>query len=55
MHKIIEATYHACKNELKKPKAEMQNCVREIYKPFTVEEINEKMVEILRPADMRPR
>ncbi|MBQ7423271.1 MAG: amidophosphoribosyltransferase [Prevotella sp.] len=53
MHKIIEATYHACKNELKKPKAEMQNCVREIYKPFTVEEINEKMVEILRPADMK--
>ncbi|MBQ9651706.1 MAG: amidophosphoribosyltransferase [Prevotella sp.] len=53
MHKIIEATYHACTNELKKPKAEMQNCVREIYKPFTVEEINEKMVEILRPADMK--
>ena len=27
----------------------MRNAVRDIYKPFTVEEINEKIVEMLRP------
>ena len=30
----------------------MSNAVRRIYKPFTVEEINEKMVEMLRPEDV---
>ena len=27
----------------------MQNSVRGIYKPFTIEQINEKIVEMLRP------
>lgn len=53
MHKLIDATYHACKSELTKPKEQMKNCVREIYKPFTIEEINGKIVEILRPAGMK--
>ena len=30
----------------------MRNCVRDIYEPFTVEEINEKIVEMLRPKDV---
>ena len=30
----------------------MGNCVRAIYKPFTVKEINDKVVEMLRPAGM---
>ena len=29
------------------------NHVRRIYEPFTVEEINEKIVEMLRPKDMQ--
>jgi len=49
MYDIIETTYHECKNELLKPKAEMVNCVKKIYKPFTIEEINNKIVEMLRP------
>ncbi|MBQ4029592.1 MAG: amidophosphoribosyltransferase, partial [Prevotella sp.] len=28
------------------------NCVREIYEPFTTEEINEKIVEMLRPEEV---
>jgi len=49
MHDLIDATYHHCLEELSKPKEEMQNYVRDIYKPFTVEEINKKIVEMLRP------
>ncbi len=44
--------YSDCKAELRKPKAEMHNCVREVYEPFTVEEINAKIVEMLRPDGM---
>ena len=52
MYQLIEDTYNRCKEELKKPKAEMKNCVRDIYKPFTVNEINEKIIEMLRPEGM---
>lgn len=48
----IQKVYADCKAELQKPKAEMDNCVRELYEPFTVEEINRKIVEMLRPAGM---
>ncbi len=49
MYKLIEDTYNNCKEELQKPKTEMRNCVRDIYKEFTVDEINTKIVEMLRP------
>ncbi len=52
MYSVIESTYNKCKEELTKPKDEMVNHVRDIYKPFTVEEINTKIVEMLRPAGM---
>lgn len=31
----------------------MINCVRDIYKPFTVDEINKKIIEMLRPEGMK--
>lgn len=49
---LVEKTYQACLDELKKPAAEQRNCVRDIYTPFTVEEINAKIVEMLRPEGM---
>lgn len=52
LYSIIEDTYNTCKEELKKPKSKMRNCVRDIYKPFTVNEINEKIIEMLRPSGM---
>ena len=52
MYKLIEDTYNNCKEELLKPKAEMRNCVRDIYREFTVDEINTKIVEMLRPDGM---
>ena len=50
---LINDTYLACKHELEKPKEQMQNCVRALYEPFTVEEINEKIVEMLCPEGMQ--
>lgn len=52
MGELVEKTYQACLDELKKPAAEQRNCVRDIYTPFTVEEINAKIVEMLRPEGM---
>ena len=48
-HEVIDNTYRQCLEELKRPKEQMENCVRNIYEPFTVEQINEKIVEMLRP------
>ena len=53
MWQLVNDTYLACKRELQKPKEQMQNCVRAVYEPFTVDEINNKIVEMLRPADMQ--
>lgn len=53
MCQLIEDTYNKCKEEILKPKSEMRNCVCDIYKPFTVDEINKKIVEMLRPEGMK--
>ncbi|KGI61473.1 amidophosphoribosyltransferase [Prevotella sp. S7 MS 2] len=50
---VIEDVYRSCKAELEKSKDEMKNGVREIYSPFTTEEINNKIVEMLRPEGMK--
>lgn len=49
---VVDDIYENCLAELKKPRAEMRNCVRDIYTPFTVNEINQKIIEMLRPEDM---
>ena len=48
MKHLIAEVYRACK---KSPVSE--NHVRQIYAPFTVEEINLKIVEMLRPQGMQ--
>ena len=48
MEQVIAQTYKACKAEPVKA-----NHVRAIYAPFTVEEINRKIVEMLRPDGMQ--
>ena len=53
MWQLVNDTYMACKRELQKPKEEIHNCVRAVYAPFTVEEINNKIVEMLCPANMQ--
>ena len=50
---LAQSTYEACKAELQRPKEQMRNCVKQIYEPFTVNEINRKIAEMLRPAGMK--
>ncbi len=52
MEDVITSTYEACKAELQKDKEEQINPVRAIYKPFQTEDINEKIIEMLRPEGM---
>ena len=52
MDSLVRQTYEACKAELQKPRELMRNCVRDLYAPFSVEDINQKMVEMLRPEGM---
>ena len=47
MHHLVMETYRACKED---PLS--ANHVRAIYAPFSVDEINRKIVEMLRPEDM---
>lgn len=49
---ILDETYEHCKAELQKSKENMENAVRAVYEPFTVEEINRKIVEMLTPEGM---
>ena len=48
MEQLIANTYRACKQSLK-----TENHVRAIYAPFSVEEINRKIVEMLCPEGMK--
>ena len=53
MEDLLREVYENCKKELAKPKEEtISNAVRAVYKPFTVDEINKKIVEMLRPEGM---
>ncbi len=49
--KLIESVYNKCKNQSKLPKDEVQNYVREIYEPFTYEEISAEISSLLTPED----
>ena len=47
MWQLVNDVYLACKRD-----PQTDNHVRALYEPFTVEEINQKIVEMLRPKDM---
>jgi amidophosphoribosyltransferase len=53
MFELIDRVYHECIAELQKPVEEMENVVREVYEPFTVDQLNQKIVEMLRPKGMK--
>lgn len=47
--RAVTVIYEQCKKQLKLPVSQMVNCVKEIYRPFTDEDISRKMVDMLRP------
>ncbi len=52
MANVIDEVYQKCKAQENLPKEEVMNYVTEIYKPFTPEEISDKISVQLTPEDM---
>jgi amidophosphoribosyltransferase len=50
---IIDEVYRKCKEQQRLPKEEIVNYVKEIYKPFTDEQISAKIAELLKPEDCK--
>ena len=51
----IEDVYAKCLAQHHLPKEQIQNYVKEIYEPFTDEDISKKMAELLTPPDTRAK
>jgi amidophosphoribosyltransferase len=51
--RIINGVYRKCKEQENLPKEEILNYVREIYQPFTAQQISAKIAELLKPDDCR--
>ncbi len=51
MHKLLETVYHACVEELNKPKNERTNKVKALYEPFTAEDISREISLMVTPED----
>ena len=49
MLSLLKMVYEQCQEELRKPAEEQTLPVKSLYRPFSVEELNCKMVEMLRP------
>jgi len=50
---VIQSVYNAALSELKKPVDEMKNLVREIYKPFSADEISAKISSMLKSDEIK--
>jgi amidophosphoribosyltransferase len=49
---VLEKVYKQCKDQQYLPKEEIVNYVKEIYRPFTDEQISAKIAEMLKPEDI---
>ncbi len=52
MEGVIDSVYKKCKAQIDLPKEEMKNYVKEIYSPFSPEQISLKISEILTPKEV---
>lgn len=50
MGAVITETYRRCKAQENLPKSQLRNYVKDIYRPFSDEQISAKMAELLTPA-----
>ena len=55
MKDVIAAAYRKSKDQVGLPKEQMINYVKDIYAPFTDEEISGKMVELLTPKGTKAK
>ncbi len=52
MQQIITNAYRKAKQQENLPMEQIQNVVKDIYEPFTDQEISRKIVELLKPSDV---
>ncbi len=52
-YQVVEAIYKKCLAQKNKPDEEIINYVKELYAPFTTEQISLKITELLRPEAMQ--
>jgi len=52
---LIQEVYKKCKAQEQMPDAEVQNFVKEIYDPFTAQEISDKIAQILTPEGVKAK
>jgi len=50
---IVDKVYQKCKNQVNSPDAEVVNYVKEIYAPFTDEEISAKIAQMLKTEEIK--
>ncbi len=52
---VINNVYKSCKAQQNLPKEEMVNYIKDIYRPFTAEQISDKIAKILTPKGMKAK
>ncbi|MBW7847244.1 MAG: class II glutamine amidotransferase [Bacteroidales bacterium] len=52
---VINEVYRLCKTQEKLPKEEMVNHVKMIYKPFTAEQISERIAKMITPSGVKAK
>jgi len=52
---VIQDVYNKCKNQVHLPKEEIKNYVKEIYEPFSAEEISAKISQLLTPPTINAK
>lgn len=50
---LISDVYARCQQELLKPKEEQVNLVKELYAPYTDQQVSDKIAQMIRPADLK--
>jgi amidophosphoribosyltransferase len=52
---IMDIVYRKCLDQKDMPKEQVKNYVKEVYEPFTAEEINDKIAQLLTPSDLKAK
>jgi amidophosphoribosyltransferase len=55
MESLLQELYAKAKAELAKPAAEQVNVVKELYAPFSADEITDKIAQMVQPKDLNAR
>ncbi|MCC5922925.1 MAG: amidophosphoribosyltransferase [Crocinitomicaceae bacterium] len=50
---IIDEVYRKCKEQEFLPKEQIKNYVKDIYAPFTAEDVSQKIAELLKPVNIK--